>query len=134
MLRHALLLAFALSAGCFDHAHARYSATVAYSSPELVAVAPGVQVIADYDQPVFYSDNYYWRYDNGVWYRSRDYRRDWARIEVVPDRIRTIERPEMSVHSHGEAHANAEQPYVAPEVREEVVTPQPAPVVNEQST
>ena len=38
--------------------------------PDLVYAAPGVQVIADYDEPVFFSDGLYWRYSGGYWYRS----------------------------------------------------------------
>ncbi len=43
-----------------------YGGGVSYGSPSMEYVSPGVQVIADYDYPVFYSDGYYWRYDNNV--------------------------------------------------------------------
>jgi hypothetical protein len=32
---------------------------------DLVTVTPGIQVIADYDESIFYTDGFYWRnYDN----------------------------------------------------------------------
>jgi hypothetical protein len=47
-------------------------------APDLVYVSPGVQVIADYDEPVFYSDGYYWRETNGTWYRSSYHTHGWV--------------------------------------------------------
>ena len=69
--------------------------------PEPRRGSPGVQVTADAETPVFYSDNYYWRNDNGVWLRSNRHDSGFARVDVVPDRIRTIDRPSMYVHYHG---------------------------------
>lgn len=67
--------------------------------PDLVEVSPGVQVIADYDEPVFWSNNFYWRYDGGVWYSSRDYRGGGWRIESnVPMGIRGIDCPGYYAH------------------------------------
>src|SRR5262245_11258211 len=67
-----LLLAGALTTGC--------AATVAADAygPDLVYVSPGVQVIADYGEPIFYSDGFYWRYAGGVWYRSTYYTGGWV--------------------------------------------------------
>ena len=53
---------------------ARYSASASIETPQLIMIEPDVQVVADYHEPVFYSDNYYWRYDNGVWFRSDNHR------------------------------------------------------------
>ncbi|CAN5919200.1 hypothetical protein BH11MYX3_BH11MYX3_31180 [soil metagenome] len=115
----------------------QYSADV--QTPELVEISPGVQVIADYDEPVFYSDNYYWRFDGGVWYRSHDHRRDWVRIESPPERVRRIDRPTAYIHYHANARAEVRdhrsdhdyQPQPAPPVVREhgggQPYPQPAP-------
>jgi len=62
-------------------------------SPDLVTVQPGVQVIADYDEPVFYTDGFYWRFDNGVWYRSGNYASGWVYYGAAPARLRVIDRP-----------------------------------------
>ena len=58
------------------------------STPDLVYVSPGVYVIADYAEPVFYASNYYWRYDGGVWYRSRSYTGGWMLSYDVPIAVR----------------------------------------------
>src|SRR6185503_9992365 len=69
--------------------------------PQMEDVAPGVQVISDYDYPVFYSDGFYWRWDGGVWYRSGFYNRGWAVAYDVPVGIRGIARPGAYAHYHG---------------------------------
>lgn len=71
------------------------------AGPQMEVVAPGVQVIADYDYPVFYSDGAYWRYDGGLWYRSGYYNRGWGVSYNVPLGIRGINRPEGYAHYHG---------------------------------
>src|SRR5690242_1081084 len=60
--------------------------------PDLVTVSPGVQVIADYDEPVFYSDGFYWRYYGDTWYRSPYYDRGWVYAPPPPALLR-IDRP-----------------------------------------
>jgi hypothetical protein len=97
-------------------------------------ISPGVQVIADYDEPIFYSDNYYWRTDGGVWYRSSNYQRGWVRYEAAPAAVISIQQPSAYIHYHGEAHANPrrEQREPAPpppEVRDhrEAMPPPPPP-------
>src|SRR3954469_1746204 len=82
----ASILAAALAAGC-----AATVATDAYG-PDLVTVSPGVQVIADYDEPIFYSDGFYWRYDAGVWYRSNYYTGGWAYARP-PVAVMRIQQP-----------------------------------------
>ncbi|MEO6773946.1 MAG: hypothetical protein ABI467_13175 [Kofleriaceae bacterium] len=68
--------------------------------PQMEDVSPGVQVIADYDYPVFYSDGYYWRNDGGLWYRSGYYNRGWAVSYNVPYGVRGIGHPESYAHYH----------------------------------
>ena len=82
----ASLLAAALAVGC--------AATVAADAygPDLVTVSPGVQVIADYDEPIFYSDGFYWRYNSGVWYRSTYYTGGWVYARP-PVAVMRIDRP-----------------------------------------
>src|SRR5512140_2807848 len=67
----------------------------------LVEVEPGVQVVADYDYPVFFNGGFYYRYDNGYWMRARDYRHGgWERTREVPHPIARIDRPERYRHYH----------------------------------
>jgi hypothetical protein len=45
--------------------------------PVLVEVTPGVQVVEDYDQEVFFVDGWYWYRSGPTWYRTRDHRGGW---------------------------------------------------------
>jgi hypothetical protein len=49
--------------------------------PPLIVVEPGVSVVSDMDQEVFYSDGYYWARQDRGWYRSRDHRQGWVVVE-----------------------------------------------------
>ena len=75
------------------------AATVAADAygPDLVTVSPGVQVIADYDEPIFYSDGFYWRYYGGVWYRSSYYTGGWVYARP-PVAVLRIDWPHAYVH------------------------------------
>jgi hypothetical protein len=53
------------------------------TAPVLVEVSPGVQVVEDYDQEVFFVDDWYWYRSGPTWYRTRDHRGGWV---VVHDR------------------------------------------------
>ena len=86
-------------AGCMGTGDVEYAGEVRVTSPELIEISPGVQVIADADEPIFYSHGHYWLYRDGYWLRSGDYRRGYARVEFtyVPSEIRVIERPQIYV-------------------------------------
>jgi hypothetical protein len=94
----AVVIATALfAAGCAGRVG--YSATVSsdgYGS-DLVYAAPGVQVIADYDEPIFYADNFYWRFSGDRWYRSPQYTGGWA-FATPPVAVMRIDRPQAFVH------------------------------------
>jgi hypothetical protein len=93
-----LLMAFALGtsalagAGCAGSGRATYAVSASYTQPELAYVRPGVYVVADYNEPVFYTNNLYWRYDNGRWYSSNYYNGGW-RYSTAPRVLYTIDRP-----------------------------------------
>jgi hypothetical protein len=102
-----------LAGGCTGSGQVTYSGEVA--APQLVEITPGVQVVADYDEPVFYSDTYYWRQQDGVWYRSRHHTGGWVRAEA-PSAVLSIQTPSMYAHYHGggvvsahEAHERREE-------------------------
>jgi hypothetical protein len=101
------LVAFAGFAGCYvedsysagpGYASAGYVAPAGYVEPEMVVVSPGVQVVYDYDYPVFFNAGFYWRYDGGIWYSSRFHTGGWARSYNVPSQVRGISRPESFAH------------------------------------
>jgi hypothetical protein len=85
---------------------AQYSASA--TMPSMVYVSPGVQVIEDYDQPVFYSSDFYWHYNDGAWYQSHSYTGGWVRVTAAPAAIVRIQQPSMYVHYHASAHADAQ--------------------------
>ncbi|HEY0477284.1 MAG TPA: hypothetical protein VGD37_07150 [Kofleriaceae bacterium] len=125
-LLHSVLFV-ALAGGCAGSGQFTYASQV--TTPELVVISPGVQVVADLDEPIFYSGNYYWRNDGGYWYRSTSHTHGWARVEVAPVEIRAIERPSVYVHYHGQARANVSndrqtrRPTAEPQDRREVAPP-----------
>ena len=92
----AAILAAVLGVACADTgAYVATGPTGVYAgayTPDLVTVSPGVSVIAGYNEPVFYSNNYYWRYANNGWYRSPYYNRGWV-YATPPYAVSRIDRP-----------------------------------------
>jgi len=76
--------------------HGRVGARVE-AEPAMVEVSPGVMVIEDYDEPVFYSDGYYWMYSGGVWMRSGYHNRGWVRGYAAPRGVISIRNPRAYV-------------------------------------
>src|SRR5439155_23450075 len=69
-------------------------------------------VVRDYDQPVYFVDEDYWVFRDGIWYRSHSYEGGWARAEVnVVPAVIVHRDHRMYVHYHGAATA---QTRVAP--------------------
>jgi len=95
-----VVAALGLATGCYTQGDvgAGYSYGYAAPAPSLYYVSPGVSVVAYSDYPVFYSDNYYWRYDNGLWYRSSYYGGGWVVWNDVPYNVRGIDRPYSYSH------------------------------------
>jgi hypothetical protein len=91
-----LVTSAALAAGCMGEGTVYYGGggtlTATTVAPDLVYVSPGVQVVADYDDSIFYADNFYWRYDSGRWYRSSWYTGGWV-YATPPHAVLSIERP-----------------------------------------
>lgn len=115
-----VLFAAVAAAGCAGTGEVEYGGGVAVQSPDLVEVEPGVQVLADADAPVFYSDGAYWEYRDGMWFRSGYYDRGFARVDInyVPMRVRTIDNPRAYVHyrrHEGRGYARPAPVYGRPE-------------------
>ena len=93
-----VVAALGFTAGCYTHGDVgmTYSSGGGYYAepgPDLYYYSPGVSIVAYGDDPVFYSDNYYYRYDNGVWYQSNLYNGGWSVSYNVPYGVRSIDRP-----------------------------------------
>jgi hypothetical protein len=54
--------------------------------PPLVVVEPGVQVVQDYDEEVYFVDGWYWCRRDGRWFHTKDHRGGWVVAEerIVP--------------------------------------------------
>ncbi len=126
-MRNRLLIlttATLLMGGCVASGQAGYSANAEVTTPALISIDSDVQVIADYDEPIFYSQNYYWRNDGGVWFRSTSHTRGWVRFDAAPAAIIRIERPAAYIHYRGNASASA---HSQPEIRDHRDSPPPPP-------
>ena len=66
--------------------------TITFSAPPpLVVVEPGVQVVEDNDEEVFFVDSYYWVRRGPRWYRTRDHRGGWVVVDgpgIPPSLVR----------------------------------------------
>lgn len=93
MQRHLipLILGATLAGAC--GAGTTYTASATLATPDLVYVSPGVYAVANYSDPIYYADNHYWRYDDGYWYRSRNYTSGWTYAPRPPVVISRIDRP-----------------------------------------
>ena len=89
------ILTCTLGLGCTASGRVGYTAEA--TTPELVYIDPEVQVIADYDEPIFYVDNYYWRYDRGRWLRSHRHNAGWTVYSSPPRALYTIREPNRYV-------------------------------------
>jgi hypothetical protein len=49
--------------------------------PPLVVVSPGIQVVPDYQEEVFFVNGWYWARRDDIWYRTRDYRGGWVLVQ-----------------------------------------------------
>ena len=49
--------------------------------PPLTVIHPGISVVSDLDQEVFYSDGYYWVRQDSEWYHAREPHGSWSRVE-----------------------------------------------------
>ena len=111
-----LIMAGALG-GCIasGSADVSYGGGVGVVTPDLVMVSPGVQVVADYDDSVFYSDGYYWRNDGGMWYRSTYYSGGWGYYASPPRAIISINEPYRYRNYRPNGYQPRHQPYRQPE-------------------
>jgi hypothetical protein len=57
--------------------------------PPLVVAEPGIQVVPDQPEEVFYVDGWYWTRRGDHWFRTHDYRGQWVGADrrIVPDRL-----------------------------------------------
>lgn len=115
-----VLISLALAAGC---GAAEYSGTVAVTAttPDLVTVGPGVQVIADYGESIFFADGFYWWFFDGYWYRSTAYTGGWVYIAAPPAVIVRIREPHRYRHYRPHGYVVHRRPVPAHRVQRPIV-------------
>jgi len=69
-------------------------------TPTLAYVEPGVEVVADWDVPIFFADGFYWYWDDGIWYRSITLGGERVVVHQVPPAVAHIRAPGRFVHYH----------------------------------
>lgn len=78
-------------------------------NPPLVVVQPGIQVVEDWDEEVFFTGGYYWVRRNGYWYRAPSPRATWIYVEPhhVPPGLTRL--PPGQYKHYRKAQAKAEK-------------------------
>jgi hypothetical protein len=76
------------------------------AAPRLVLVAPGVWVVEDSPYAVYYYDGFYWRFYDGIWYRSLYYDSGFIGVNVGIV-------PRVVVHNYRPAHVHYRAPHTA---------------------
>jgi len=79
----AIALGAALLAAAPGPARAQVQVSIGIAFPEpppLVVVSPGVRVVPELDEEVFFVGGFYWVMRDGLWYRTHDYRGGWAPV------------------------------------------------------
>lgn len=95
------------STGCaarvYSRGYVQYSEPVVFvDAPELVYVEPGVYVVRNYGDAVYYSDGYYWCNRGGVWYHTAYWNDPWVTVHVNVVPTVFVHRDHRAyVHYHG---------------------------------
>jgi hypothetical protein len=74
------LLALAIPSATLAEVQIRMQMGFPIVLPPLVEVQPGVRVVQDYDEEIFFIGGYYWVERDGNWYRARDHRGTWRYV------------------------------------------------------
>lgn len=72
--------------------------------PPLVVIQPGVRVVQDLDEEIFFVGGFYWVARGDTWYRSRDHRGPWGSMKPkkVPAELTRLERGRYRRWQHDE--------------------------------
>jgi hypothetical protein len=73
--------------------------------PPLVVVEPGVQVVEDNDEEVFFVNESYWVRRGPRWYRAKDHRGGWVVVDGpgVPPSLVRMPEGKYRRYKHGKA-------------------------------
>ena len=87
----------------------RVATGVTVTEPTLVEISPGVWVIEDYDDPVFYADGFYWLYRGDTWFRSTIHSGGWIRVDAAPQVVIRLGHPRTYVRYHAAGRVHVRQ-------------------------
>ena len=82
--------------------------------PRLVEVSTGVQVVEDYDDEVFYVDRHYYVRHGEHWYRTRDHRGHWVRVEHRYVPVHLVKSPRGKYRRYRRHHRDAHVVHESP--------------------
>ena len=79
--------------------------------PHLVVVQPGVQVVPEVHEEVFFVDGWYWVRRDAYWYRSRNHRGGWVLVpsRTVPPRLASVPQGKYRNWKQEKEHEKAER-------------------------
>ena len=49
--------------------------------PPLVLVTPGIQVVPEHEEEIFFVDGFYWHRRDNHWFKSKDHHGNWVVVE-----------------------------------------------------
>ncbi len=88
------------------HVQVQLPSIVFPAPPPLVVIEPGIQVVEDYDDEVFFVDNFYWYRRGPHWYRTPTHNGTWVVVDQhhVPGKLvkfRPGQYRKFRGHGHG---------------------------------
>lgn len=78
-------------------------------APPLVVVQPGVQVVEDWHEEVFFTSGWYWVRRDGYWYRARSPRAQFVYVEPRRVPVALVRSPPGHYKHWRKAEAKAER-------------------------
>jgi hypothetical protein len=99
LARVLLSISISIAAGCGGVVH-HSAVAVRPTGPDLVYAGPGVRVIPDYDEAIFFSEGSYWWFLEGAWYRSPSYTGGWVHVVTPPAAIVQLQAQEPHRYRH----------------------------------
>ena len=107
-LRSRIVLFALLAAASSARADAVFQTSLTIALPQvlprLVVVQPGVQVVEDLDEEVFFVDSWYWVRRGTFWYRARNPHATWvyADARFIPPGLRRIPAGQYRHYRHAD--------------------------------
>ena len=120
----ALMVSASLATACAARGEVEYAS--AGPGTELVEIGHGVSVVANTEEPTFFTNNAYWVHRDRAWYRADH--GTWIRIATPPPALVSIADPDSYAHfSRDRATRTTQVVPTAPRAPEDVPYANPRP-------